>query len=125
MITDNAFLIASYHYGVGRHLFYLSGSQAEQAFKWLWAAEPKNLFAVYLVRVSISLFFLRIVPRMKKAYKWVIWSTIVTMTIADIYVSINYFIQCRPIQKVWRPELPGSCLTGVVYAVAPWFYQGM
>ena len=103
--------------------YYLNPDQISQTFMWLWAAEPTNLFAVYLVRLSISLFFLRLVPP-KKSYIWVIWSTIVTLTISDVYISINYFFQCRPIRKVWEPETPGSCFGHLVTDIATWFYQG-
>jgi hypothetical protein len=92
---------------------------------WLWAGEPTNLFAVYLVRVSISLFFLRLVPTHKKVYVRLIWTVIVGMTLADIYVTVNYFAECRPIQKVWMPEIEGSCFSPEVLAAGPWFYQAV
>lgn len=115
--------MSAYHYGLGRHIYYLDSSQLSNTFKWLWAAEPTNLFAVYLVRLSISLFFLRLIPP-TKAYKRLIWSTVVALTLSDIFISINYFFQCRPLRKVWEPHTPGTCFPEEVTAAATWLYQG-
>ena len=115
--------MTAYHYGLGRHFYYLTPSQLSNTFKWLWAAEPTNLFAVYLVRLSISLFFLRLVPP-KKVYKLLIWGTIAALTISDTFISVNYFFECRPLRKVWEPETPGTCFPKGVDAAATWLYQG-
>ena len=115
----------AYRLGIGRHIAYIPPAQIPECFKWLWVAEPTNLFALYAVRLSITLFFLRLIPASKKLYRRIVWGSIVALTVSDVYVSINYFIQCRPIQKVWRPELPGACLGDKAYAIAPWVYQGM
>ena len=123
-MLDAAFLVASYHYGLGRHIEYLSPYQFVQMAKWLWVGELTNLFAVYLVRVSVSLFLLRLVPHNKKIYTRALWISITTWTITNIYASIIYLIQCRPIQKVWKPMIPGTCLNPTISAIAPWAYQG-
>ncbi len=122
-IVTNAFLMNAYHHGLGRHIYFLNSNQISQTFMWLWAAEPTNLFAVFLVRLSISLFFLRLVPP-NKTYFWVIWGTIAGLSISDIFISIDYFFECRPIRKVWSPETPGNCFDQEVTIVATWLYQG-
>ncbi|KAL8774317.1 MAG: hypothetical protein Q9209_001068 [Squamulea sp. 1 TL-2023] len=75
---------------------------------WLWAAEHTNLFAVFLMRLSIALFFLRLVPP-KKRYIWTIWGIIGILAVSDIYVSIDFFFECIPIRKVWLPHTSGLC----------------
>lgn len=115
--------MSSYHYGLGRHIYYLTSDQISQTFKWLWAAEPTNLFAVFLVRLSISLFFLRLIPP-KKAYLWIIRINIVGLVVSDVFISIYYFFACRPIRKVWEPETPGQCFGPGVDSAATWLYQG-
>ena len=122
MVTD-AFLINAYYLGLGRHLFYVPLKNVPETFKWLWAAEPTNLFAVYLVRLSIALFFLRLVPP-KRRFVWTLWATIGMLTVADIYVSIDFFFECRPIRKVWLPQTPGACFSNVFNQSALWLFQG-
>lgn len=90
---------------------------------WLWIAEPTNLVAVFLVRISISLFFLRLIPP-KKFYLWIIRVTIAALIVSAVFVSAIYFIQCTPIRKVWEPGTPGRCLGREVFASAVWLYQG-
>lgn len=104
-------------------MYYLKPDQITQTFMWLWAAEPTNLFAVFLVRLSISLFFLRLIPP-KKIYLWIIRGTIAALIISDIFISIYYFFACRPIQKVWKPATPGECFGREVDVAATWLYQG-
>lgn len=91
---------------------------------WEWIGEPSNLFAVFLVRVSICLFFNRLVPP-KKIYHRTIWGMIAALTISDLYVSVYFFFQCRPLRKLWEPEIPGSCFGDVFKASAIWIYQGV
>lgn len=122
-VLTNAFLMSSYNYGLGRHMYYLKPEQILRTHKWLWAAEPTNLFAVFLVRLSISLFFLRLIPP-RKIYVWTIWGTIAGLVISDVLVSINYFFQCRPIRKVWEPAAPGKCFSEGVAVWANCLYQG-
>lgn len=103
---------------------YVPADQIKPCFMFLWIAEPTNLFALYAVRLSITLFFMRLVPNHKLLYRRIIWSIIWSLTFSDVYVSINYFIQCRPIQKVWDTAIEGTCLGSAAYQAAPWFYQG-
>ena len=124
MVVTNSFLVNSYHLGLGRHIYYVPPANIPEAFKWLWAAEPTNLFAVYLVRLSIGLFLLRLIPQQKRLHVWLIWGTIAALTISDIFISINYFFECRPIRKVWMPDTPGSCFDVSVDKWATWLYQG-
>lgn len=123
MVVTNAFLMNAYHYGLGRHAFYVGPRKFEDMLKWLWAGEPTNLSAVYLVRLSIAIFLLRIIPP-KKVYRWIIYGSIVFLTISDVYVLFMFLFQCRPLQKVWRPEISGSCISSELLASAIWLYQG-
>ena len=82
-IITNAFLIQAYYLGLGRHIFYVPPEQRPETFRFLWMAEPTNLFALYTVRVSISLSFLRIVPNTRKAFRRLIWATIISLTLSD------------------------------------------
>ena len=104
-------------------MYYLKPEDISQTFMWLWAGEPTNLFAVSLVRLSICLFFLRLIPR-KKIYLWTIRGTIAGLVASDIFVSINYFFECVPIRKVWEPATPGKCFPQGVNVTAVWLFQG-
>ena len=123
-IVTNAFLILGYKYGMGRHIYYVPHADLPKVFMWLWAGEPTNLFAVFLVRLSICLFFIRLVPPQKKIYAWTIWVLIALLTASAVFTSVYYFFECRPIEKVWRPkEVKGKCFSEGVQEAATWLYQ--
>ncbi|KAF2113572.1 hypothetical protein BDV96DRAFT_601066 [Lophiotrema nucula] len=124
-ILTNGILTRAFELGLGRHIYYVPVEQVPECFKWLWAAEPTNLFALYAVRLSITLFFLRLIPVHQKLNRRIIWTAAWGLTVSDIYVSISYFIQCRPIQKVWRTDIPGKCLSDAAYAAPVWLYQAV
>ena len=107
-VVTNAFLMNSCH-GLGRRIYNLKPDQISHTFMRLWADEPTNLFAVFLVRLSIALFFLRLMPP-KKIYLWTIRATIAALVISVIYVSVIYSFKCKPVQKFWRSATPGTCL---------------
>ena len=121
-IIANTFLMNSYHHGIGRHSHYMTSDQISQTSKWLWAAKSTNLFAVFLVKISICLSFLRLVPP-KGIHEAVIHALITALVPSVILMSINYAFECRPIQKVWMPEIPGTCFGERFTVLSAGFYQ--
>ena len=121
-IVANTILMNSYHHGIGRHSYYMTSDQILETSKWLWAAKSTNLFAVFLVKLSICLSFLRLVPP-KGIYEAVIHAMITALVPSVILMSTNYFFECRPIQKVWKPEIPGTCFGERFTVFSTGFYQ--
>lgn len=91
---------------------------------FLWITEPTNLVALYTVRLSITLFFLRLIPKHMTLYRRIIFGFIWSLTISIIYVTVIQLIECRPTQKAWDPTIEGECLSNATYQAAPWIYQG-
>ena len=114
----------SYHYGMGRHMYYLDSSQISGWAKWSWVGKITNLFAIYLVRISICLFLLRLIPPKGKFYLSTTWVTIVALSFSDILITISYLVECRPLRKVWHPDTPGICLSPALGMATTWLFQG-
>lgn len=53
----------------------------------MWIGEPTNLFAVFQVRISVCLFFKRLVPP-ENVYIWTLWGFIAALTIS-VYIFFN------------------------------------
>ena len=121
-IVANTLLMNSYHHGIGRHSFYMTSDQTSETYKWLWAAKLTNLSAAFLVKLSICLSLLRLVPP-KGIHEGVIHASITALLPSLILMSINYFFECRPIQKVWKPEIPGTCFGEHFTVLITVFYQ--
>ncbi|KAK4444825.1 hypothetical protein QBC34DRAFT_498002 [Podospora aff. communis PSN243] len=60
-------------------------------------AWTKTAFAITLLRLSDGW--------MKK----VLWFIIVTMNIALAITAMTFWVQCTPLEKSWKPSIPGSC----------------
>ena len=114
----------SYDLGLGRHIVFVPKKNIPKLFMWLWAGEPTNLVAVYLVRLSICLFFIRLIPP-KKIYLWAIWVTIALLTVSAVFIAVYFLFECRPVEKIWNPHAPGKCFPEGYKAAAIWLYQGM
>ena len=112
----------SYHHGIGRHSFFMTSEQISQTSKWLWAAKSTNLFAALFVKISICMSFLRLVPP-KGIHEGVIHASITALVPSVILMSISYIFECRPIQKVWKPEIPGTCFGEHFTVLITVFYQ--
>ena len=95
-------------WGLGRHNFYLSKTEAINASKWSRSAVPPNLTASLLARISLCLFMLRIVDRRKK-YKIFLWAVMGLTTVTTLTSCLNSLLGCRPIEKMWNKELEGVC----------------
>jgi len=102
-----AFVIASVHYGYGRHVSYLSPDNAMEAFKYSLLAEPSNVFAIGLVKISISIALLRL--DLGRIYKTVVWLALVPNIGFTVVILITIFARCRPFSKSWDFEAPGRC----------------
>ena len=96
--------------------------QISQTYQWLWAAKSTNISAAFLVKLSICLSLLRLVPP-KGIHERVIHASITALVPSAILMSINCFFECRPIKKVWKPEIPGTCFGEHFSVLITVFYQ--
>lgn len=95
-------------YGFGRHSYYLPPADAITASKWSRSAIPPNLASSLLARVSLCLFLLRIVEG-RRGYTIFLWCVIGISTATTISTILISLLGCRPIEKLWNKEAPGSC----------------
>jgi hypothetical protein len=108
-IVVMVFEIMSVSYGNGRHMIYLNAADVVEASKWSRATIPPNLMACLLSRISLCLFMMRIVG-LFRTYQVILW---IVMTLNSITTSasiIQLFAGCRPLEKLWNPSIPGTCL---------------
>lgn len=97
------------HYGYGRHIEYLSEDQVLLSLKYLFIAQPVNIFAVGLQKVSIAIALLRL--DLGTTYKWVVWAAIIPNVIIVIITVIIIPARCHPIDLNWNIKAPGHCLS--------------
>ncbi|KXS97313.1 hypothetical protein AC578_10745 [Pseudocercospora eumusae] len=88
------------HHGVGRHLKCISPAAYQAFAKWQWAHSLVVMWGVILVKISIALFLMRLVPPGKR-WKTFLWALIVFMICFLIACSGTLIWQCVPIDAAW------------------------
>ena len=106
-------LTVSVQNGLGQHQGNLLPSATTTALMYQWIFQPFIVLSSVFSRISISIMLIHIFPR-KKAMKWfLIILAIANSTFAIIGLTL-IFTQCSPPQKLWNPEISGTCLSPVV-----------
>ena len=67
-----------------------------------------NVLCTLFTKYSISIFILRI--RDSRGLRWVLGLAMLFMTLATLAVIVVLSVSCRPLEKLWTPELSGSCI---------------
>ncbi|PKS05641.1 hypothetical protein jhhlp_008160 [Lomentospora prolificans] len=77
----------------------------------IWgAAWSKTSFAVTLLRLTQT-----------SALKWFIWFLIITVNVGLYIAAIFMWVQCDPPEKVWNPNVEGTCWDGnIIVAYNSW-----
>lgn len=65
--------------------------------------------AINIVKISILLLYLRIFSASKK-FKASIWATLIFVVGLFISSGLSILFACRPVKKLFNPELDGSCV---------------
>jgi hypothetical protein len=60
-------------------------------------------------KAAIEALLLRIMGPQNKWQRWVVWMVIILITIGNTLNCIFNFVQCRPVQANWNPDLPHDC----------------
>lgn len=98
------------HNGLGRHIQSLSHDQNNLVQTYIWQAQPLQLLANTTGKISIAALLVTLHgPKHAKARKIFVWSTIALQV---IFMSASLgliYSQCTPSQKLWRPDVPGTC----------------
>ena len=121
LIIGMSFNGLEYHFGFGRHIFYLSHDQVESVLKWSWLTQFFLFLTICLTKVSISLFILRI----KKTgwLKWALYALIVGLLATTIPCLVILLAQCQPLYAFWD-RAAGVCWNTHIYADAIWAQVG-
>ena len=110
--------------GFGRHIYYLSQEQIVAARMWNEFAQLQNILGVWLLKLSIFIFLLRIFGKTHRNFTLFLWVLLSISTAVNISLVIIWFEQCTPLKAIWDFRLDHSkCLAkstivGVAYLSA-------
>ncbi|KAG9250337.1 uncharacterized protein F5Z01DRAFT_376687 [Emericellopsis atlantica] len=63
-------------------------------------------FAISLSKISFAITLLRLTLGY---WRYLVWSTIISMALLSLPAAILPWVQCRPFKKVFDPSIPGDC----------------
>jgi len=105
--------------GLGRHITELPDPErnALDILKYNTFFQMDNVMCTLFTKISISLYILRIYDSLK--LRWILSVLMGFMTMATIAVIVVLSVSCRPLRKLWEPEIAGTCIPlTTVYCVA-------
>ena len=96
--------------GLGRHLADLGEAQVSRILEFQTLAQFAYGLSIMCTRISICLLLLRIsLGAEQKWFPTTIYCIMAVIAITNISSEIFALTLCRPIQKIWTPNMPGTC----------------
>ena len=101
--------IVQVHYGMGRHMFYLTEWQFIENQKYSYGEWIQTFQTLMFTKISICFFLLRI--PVQKLFIRPIQAAIVILIVSNIVLTLLWIFQCNPIASAWNKNTPGTCFT--------------
>ena len=97
-------------WGLGRYTFYLNVRQQRQQAFYNVVSQVFCILGLAFCKISLCISLLRIVQGSHtKKVKWILYVTMILVFAVNAAVCITFFVQCRPVEKVFNPALRGVC----------------
>lgn len=109
-LLTSAFLVASCHFGMGRHWETIKGNDRFETNKYFFMAQVTYKAAINLIKCSILLLYLRLfnIVRWFRYACWALLAAVGMYCAASILVTI---FQCRPMIRAFDKSITeGSCI---------------
>lgn len=100
------------HYGYGLHLASITDPYSqEQALKYTYIAPSVSVVASTAGKLSMVFFLIRLLGHSaNNSHRWFLFSVTAVMVGLNIFVIGVLLGQCSPMEKSWKPTMPGTCL---------------
>ncbi|KAG6011094.1 hypothetical protein E4U54_008301, partial [Claviceps lovelessii] len=76
-----------------------------------FAGRPVYQLGISFFKIALLISYLRLLQGTdRKTYRMVVWATIGTILLAHLGCALSLIFACSPVEKSWKPWLPGTCL---------------
>ncbi|KAK7427933.1 hypothetical protein QQZ08_005546 [Neonectria magnoliae] len=105
------FILLGVQSGMGRHNEAIEDDNDEvDALMWQALATATYVIDMMFIKLSIGVFLLRL--SVQKVYTWILWVSLVIITIWSCVIFFWDIFQCSPIEKQWDFRITdGQCVT--------------
>ncbi|MCJ1311882.1 hypothetical protein MMC25_005555 [Agyrium rufum] len=124
-ILDNAFFTKMYDAGIGRHVLCISPQRTADVVKWSTIAQIVEVICIAFVKISVCLFILRVIEGTSRRITQLLWMLIIFIILCHLAPLLLYVLQCRPLNKVWEPMVPGNCYSSRLTYTAAYVAIGL
>ncbi|KAK3304122.1 uncharacterized protein B0T15DRAFT_230970 [Chaetomium strumarium] len=100
-----------------------TASDPARALQFNVLGQPWYLVSVTLSKISICLFFMDLLRRARQ-WRILLAALVVVMAITNLAFALAGYLQCRPLEKMWDPDVPGDCLSGPGTQMSLGYAQG-
>jgi hypothetical protein len=104
-VITYAFFAAAVGFGFGKHSIYVSHSSNTKLLQCLFGVILTGLWASAFSRVSVALLLLDFAP--SRAWKYVLWASVIFQIISLLGTELVELFQCRPVRAFWE-FMPGE-----------------
>ena len=109
----SCFVTLEVHYGVGRHIYYLTPGKIEQTGKMVWMTEPFSTMSACFGKISIAFQLLRIINKQNRWQAHILWFMIGSLFLVNVVCLIITFAQCTPVYALWDRTV-GTCWSPLI-----------
>ena len=111
-IAESIFSNFQVYSGFGRNIYYLTTLQIQNFGLYTTICIMLLIVGTGLVRISVCLFVLRLVPVTKTPYRRWIWGLLAFCTIPSLAHFLAQCFQCVPLSGLWDKNVKARCFAG-------------
>jgi hypothetical protein len=89
-------------------------ANVEEIAMWTIVAQLQNIFAVTFLKLSVSLFILRMIRGTHRNIQRILWGLMAVLALVNLSQMFVQTFQCFPLKKAWDAEVPGRCIPSIV-----------
>ncbi|RYP02650.1 hypothetical protein DL764_005695 [Monosporascus ibericus] len=96
---SSSFILRGGHYGLGRHNKSLSQYREIQALKYQALATATYVLNMWLIKLSVAIFLLRIA--VERRYRYTLYISMIIVSITSFPLFVWSIFQCNPVEAQW------------------------
>lgn len=114
-ISHGAVMHEAFHYGWGRHEYYLDQPRRIQSTKWIFISQGHGVLSPMFGRVAFCVYLYNILGVSSPRKRQSLIATIVLQLAINISCTIMIYTQCGTnLQALWNPSVKAVCLSADV-----------
>jgi hypothetical protein len=113
-------------YGIGHHVADIPRQDYPKGMMYWWLGELSYTVTTVLLRLSISLFLLKIC--VNRSHKWIIWATMAGVAIFSTFYFLLAIFQCQPVSYFWNQVKglkDGHCIAHEIFPNATYAHSAV